>query len=125
AYYNEPSADDLRRLGFRLGDALVAAGLTCGDLGKPSWRCGGWPDRTHPEQDERGSVGDVRLRMIADRYLAVTTEVGIRCGYDQSLYLYEAAPDHGWRLIFQSEQDDYREGHYAPQFFLGVDVSRP
>jgi len=126
AYYNSPSPDDLRRLAYRLSDALAAAGLTCGIGGTPTWRCGGWPDKTHPEEDERGSVGDVRLRMIADRYLAVTTEVGVLCGFDQSLYLYDLAPDHrGWRLVFQSEQDDYRDGHYAPQEFLSIDVSQP
>lgn len=126
AFYNSPSPDDLRRLGYRLSDALVAAGLTCGVGGTPTRRCGGWPDKAHPDEDARGYIGNVRLRMIADRYLAVTTEVGVHCGYDQSLYLYDLTPDHrGWRLVFQSEQDDYRDGHYDPQVLLSVDVSQP
>jgi hypothetical protein len=120
-YYNELSPEDLTRLGHRLSDALKAADLTCRPPGAPTWRCGGYPEKG--DVDERGYVGEVRLRFIADRYLAVTTEVGVHCGNDQSLYLYEYMPQRRWRLVFQSEQDDYREGHYAPQIFTTVEVA--
>ena len=75
------------------------------------------------EENDRGYLGDVTLSYVDyDRYLAVQTNVGVRCGFDTSAYIYEWR-NGSWHLILQSEQDRYGENDYAPQNFLYVLVS--
>lgn len=113
--------DDLTDLGVRLSQALDSAGLTCGRLGKPDFRCGG---NSTEEENDRGYVDRVRItRFDDDRYLMVVTGVGVRCGFDQSAYLYEQGADHHWHLLMSVEQDRYSEREYEPENFLSIDVS--
>jgi hypothetical protein len=110
-YDTKPAADALNK-------ALKDAGLTCPDTPKVC---------DHPDApagfDARGYVGDVSLS-FAGRYLAVETSLGVRCGYDESVYLYARGDgDKGWRLVFQSEQDDYRDKVYRPLNISSVQVS--
>ena len=75
------------------------------------------------DENERGHIGDVRLSYLGyDRYLAVQTDVGVRCGFDTSAYIYEWR-NGGWRLVFKTERDAYDEKHYAPQNFISIDVA--
>jgi hypothetical protein len=55
--------------------------------------------------------------------MLVVTEVGVRCGFDQSAYVYKRGADHKWKLLLQSEQDNYGEHGYAPENFLSIGVS--
>jgi hypothetical protein len=115
-----PGPDDMVSLSERVNIALDAAGLTCGDI-SAAYRCAGgsagW-------DDERGYVGKVRIASLDyDRYMLVVTAVGIRCGFDESAYLYKRGSDHKWALLFESEQDDYRDKEYAAQHFLSIAVS--
>jgi hypothetical protein len=116
-----PSPDDLTALSQRLSDALKAANLTCGDEGTPGDRCGGKPTEFF---DARGFVGTVSVSALdGGRYMLAITEVGVRCGFDESVYIYRKGPDGHWTLMFQSEQDDYRDDKYDVQNFLAVEVS--
>lgn len=113
---NPPAQAD--RLSQRLSSELIAAGMTCGD--EPAGPC----QRTNATDfNARGFLGPVRVSYLDyGRYLLVTTEVGVLCGYDQSAYVY--GHDSGkWSLLFASEQDDYGDKHYSPQNFLRVQVS--
>lgn len=115
------SPDDLTDAARGMNAALDAAGLTCGREGDPAYRCTATPAQ---QETDRGYVGDIRLGLLGDgRYLTVVTGVGVRCGDDESAYIYQQRPDHGWRLLLASEQDRYGEQEYSPQNFLAIDVS--
>jgi hypothetical protein len=57
-------------------------------------------------------------------FLMITTAVGIgiRCGYDDSAYVYEWKANK-WQRIWESEQNDYSEAAYQPQTLHAVKVS--
>src|SRR3569833_1009468 len=115
------TADDLAPLAARMNAALDAAGLTCGDDRKPSYRCS-VPDNS--AEDFRGHVEGVRLALFdGDRYLLVVTGVGVSCGFDESAYIFEHRADRAWHLLLASEQNDYRNGHYHAQHLIAVNVS--
>jgi len=115
------TADDLAPLAARMNAALDAAGLTCGDDRKPSYRCS-VPDNS--AEDFRGHVEGVRLALFdGDRYLLVVTGVGVSCGFDESAYIFEQRADRAWHLLLASEQNDYRNGHYHAQHLIAVNVS--
>jgi hypothetical protein len=59
-----------------------------------------------------------------ERYVLVVTEVGVRCGFDQSAYVYEWRDDH-WRILTVAEQNNYDEKTYGPWNFLAIRVSTP
>ena len=115
-----PDAASLSALARQMDDALDKAQLTCGDFESEAYRCAG---PREGQQTERGYVGHVQLGLLDyGRYLLVVTGVGVLCGEDESAYLYK--PDaSGWKLVFASEQDDYRKGHYAVQNFTEIAVS--
>ena len=115
-----PAAGALGALSQRMSEALDHAELTCGAPAKTN-PCAGKSDY---QDDDRGYVGGVKLAS-ADygRYLLVTTSVGVRCGYDESLYVYKRGGDHKWALLLQSEQDRYGNDDYAPQNFISIQVS--
>lgn len=73
-----------------------------------------------------GEVDDVQVRWTlgATPWLEVTTRIGIDCMHDESLYLYEWAGS-AWNRRFQLEQNDYKPGHYNPQYFDHVELSAP
>jgi hypothetical protein len=117
----EPRPRDFERLNEQLNTKLEAAGLTCGDINSTTYRCEGGPLY---QDNERGYLGDVRLSSLDyGRYILAVTNVGVKCGYDESAYVYERGPDRRWKLLLQSEQDDYGVGRYTPQNFLSINVS--
>lgn len=116
-----PDPSELTLLSSRLNKRLEDERLTCGDVSKPSYRCAaGDPG----EDNERGYVGDVAISSLDyGRYVLVVTSVGVRCGFDQSAYIYARGPDHRWLLLLKTEQDNYDEKEYSPQDFLSIAVS--
>jgi hypothetical protein len=70
-----------------------------------------------------GFVDPVRLRREGE-FLTVQTSAGIRCGYDDSAYLY-AWEGKRWNRIFETEQNNYTKTGYRPQTIYAVHVSSP
>lgn len=117
-----PAPERLQAVAADFNRSLAAADLTCGDLPSDA-RCVDQSKQGGGEDDARGYVGDVALSSLEyGRYLLVETAVGVRCGYDQSAYVYEWR-DKAWRLLLQSEQDRYGKDEYQPQNFLSVEAS--
>lgn len=115
------TGEDLAPLAARMNAALYAAGLTCGRWGTPGYRCKALADSS---EDFRGYVEDVRLGLLdGDRYLVAITGVGVLCGFDESVYVFEQRPDHAWHLLLASEQNDYAKGRYKAQRLIAVNVS--
>jgi len=109
---------DVDRLAKELNQKLSSAGLMCGD--PSAQKCG---DGTPGDSFEpRGFVDDVHLSYLNSRYLLVRTNVGVLCGYDESAYVY-AWRENRWALFFETEQNDYRKGHYTPQNLFSVSIS--
>jgi hypothetical protein len=70
-----------------------------------------------------GFVDPVRLRREGE-FLTVQTSVGIRCGYDDSAYVYQWSGS-AWRKIFETEQNIYTKTAYHPQTIYAVQISPP
>jgi len=114
----ELTSEDLAVLSARLNTSLDAAGLLCGDDDSPANPCSGSPTAA---QNERGYVDGVSIGLLdGGRYLSVVTGVGIKCGYDQSAYIYKHGPSGRWTLLLATEQNNYGEGDYAPQMFVSI-----
>jgi hypothetical protein len=97
----------------QLNDELRRAELFCGSSSKTP--C--------PESSELGFLGPVVLDMKRGAFLVVRTAVGIQlCGYDESAYAYQSSETQ-WRRFWQSEQNDYDEGKYFPQWLHEVLIS--
>ena len=112
---------DLNAAAARISKALDDAKLTCGDFNAPDYRCDTGPTA---EENERGFVDAVQLQAFDHgRYVMLITGVGVRCGFDQSAYLYEQDAGRHWRLRMQVETDAYGKKTYAPQNFQTVAVS--
>jgi len=114
---------DFAALTRQLNEALSAAQLTCGNAQTARKRCEEKLGGEATEPDARGYLGDVAMSLAnAGRYLVVKTDVGVRCGFDESAYVYERRGAQ-WQLLLASEQDRYGEKEYSPQNFLAIDVS--
>ena len=110
ARFGETGDEDA--LNRELQEALGNAGMFC-------------PDGC--VQTALGYVDQVRVRRERE-FLTVQTSVGIACGYDDSAYVYEWAPDGSggaWRRIFETEQNNYTRTGYLPQTIYAVQVSPP
>ena len=70
-----------------------------------------------------GFVDMVRLQRTGE-FLVVKTSVGIRCGYDDSAYVYRWNGAK-WQRIFETEQDVYTKAGYRPQTLYDVQISPP
>ena len=104
-----------------LNRSLSAAGVTCGEPGATTYRCASDPMVT---ENDRGYLEDVQIRFLPDgEHLLVVTGVGVKCGFDQSVYVYDEGLDHKWRLLLASEQDRYGADEYTPQNFMSIDVA--
>jgi hypothetical protein len=75
--------------------------------------------------DQLSSAGEITMqRPSTDKtFLAVITRVGIQCGYDESVYLYEWKDR--WVRRLESEQNDYAEKAHKPQRLEQVLLSDP
>jgi hypothetical protein len=73
-----------------------------------------------------GFVDQVRLRRDGE-FLTVLTSVGIRCGYDDSAYVYRFITEPGigqkWTRVFETEQNVYTKTGYRPQTIYAVQIS--
>jgi hypothetical protein len=107
-------------LAQRLNTALHDSNLECDTPKDPDGkRC----DSRDGFFNAKGYAGPITIeRRDLYRYLVVTTRVGFNCGYDESAYIYVWRTG-GWKLLLQSEQDDYRNKHYAPQNFVTIELS--
>jgi len=72
------------------------------------------------DQNFTGLLGEVRVEWKPG-LLVVITSVGILCEFDESAYGYKNV-DGKWQRVWQSEQDDYSEDHYASQFISDLHV---
>ncbi len=107
----------------QLNAAIEASGLICNDDQPGRTPCIDKSSGEAMQQDARGYLGGVGLSWKGyGRYLVLTADVGVRCGYDESAYIYEWR-DKRWQLLLQTEQDRYGEKEYAPQNFISIDVS--
>lgn len=70
-----------------------------------------------------GFIDTVRLRHTGE-FLVIRTSVGIRCGYDDSAYVYQWIGTT-WQRIFETEQDVYTKTGYRPQTIYDVQISPP
>jgi hypothetical protein len=96
----------------QLNEDLSRAGLLCDSTSEV--RCRDW--------SELGFLGRVRFEMKWG-LLVVRTAVGIQqCGFDESAYIYESVEGR-WRELWHSEQNDYEEGKYLPQWLEEVLIS--
>ena len=102
-----PSGQD-RTLLATLHAGLRDAQLFCADECVPSYL---------------GFVDDVQIQRERE-FLIVQTGVGIRCGYDESAYVYTWSGS-AWRRLFSSEQNVYTKDRYQPQTIHGVHISEP
>jgi hypothetical protein len=114
--------DDPKVFSDRLNAALKAARLTCvwndKQCEEPPGAAPGFA-----QENARGYLSDVSASYLEFRhYLAVKTNVGVRCGFDESAYIYEWR-EKSWHLLLQTEQDRYDDKHYAPQNFLAIKAS--
>jgi hypothetical protein len=108
---------DYGALARRLTGELDAAGLTCGLAQAAAYPCA-----STGEEDDRGYLGAVRIgTTLEERYLFVVTAVGVRCGYDESAYLYEYREGSGWTRLLSIEEADYG-ARYTPRDFVSLDV---
>jgi hypothetical protein len=73
------------------------------------------------DQDELGYLAEIQLDPLAGSrgWLVLGTRVGIACGEDESVYLYERVADR-WLRRFESEQNQYGEDRYNPQDDIDV-----
>jgi hypothetical protein len=101
-------SDNERALLAALHDGIRDAKLFCEDECNPSYL---------------GFVDDVQIRRERE-FLVVHTSVGIRCGYDESAYLYNWSGS-AWKRFFSLEQDVYTKQRYLPQTIHSVQVSEP
>ena len=117
-----PDSGSLKQLAAQLTEKLDKASLTCGDLESPSYRCKGVDDFF---ETERGYVGPVQLGTLysgSTQFLLLITGVGVQCGQDESVYIYQPEANR-WKLVVESEQDDYRRGVYSVQNVTEVALS--
>jgi hypothetical protein len=70
-----------------------------------------------------GFIDTVRMRRNGE-FLTVRTSAGIRCGYDDSAYVYQW-DGQKWARFFETEQDVYTKTGYRPQTIYDVQISPP
>lgn len=93
-----PRSGDTESFAEALNAEIAAADLGCVDANAPGYdRC------TSPgEFDARGYLGVVVIDLLHG-LLIVQAETGVRCGFDESLYVYEFVKNR-WRLLLDASQ---------------------
>lgn len=105
-----------------LNRALESAGLVCAQREGQSVKCTE-SMQSGSDFDARGYLGPLELKYLEYRhFLMLRTRTGIRCGYDESAYVYQT-DGKNWRPILATEQDRYDEKSYHPQSIEAVKVS--
>jgi hypothetical protein len=84
------------------------------------------PHRSHDTDSDL--LGDLDIEFSRPEgeptWLAMSTLVGIPCGFDRSSYLYEWRDDR-WNRRFSLEANDYRRDQYGPEESVELRVSPP
>lgn len=98
-----------------LNEALETAGVFCEDY-------------TRCILTSIGSLDQVRVHRERE-LLVILTSTGIRCGFDDSAYVYQAraaspAEPLKWTRVWELEQNTYTEAGYLPQLIHGLRISR-
>jgi hypothetical protein len=107
-------ADEEVVLAFQLNQELRDAKLACDYHAATSVApC--------PDQTLVGYIGEIAIHRDGG-FLIVETAVGIQCGTDGSAYIYEWKNER-WQRIWETEQNDYSEKRYLPQWLLAVLIS--
>jgi hypothetical protein len=109
-----PRDGDEGELQRKLNPQLRDAGLFCGEDAADRNPC---PDLW----TLNGFLSDLTLRR-SGVFLILQTGIGIECGFDESAYLY-AWSNEGWRRVWQTEQNTYKEKEYKPQTIRAVLIS--
>src|SRR5688572_1609546 len=91
-----PENGDITALSRQVYDDLRAARLFCED----------YNTQCHPTA--LGFVDEVLIDRNGE-FLVVQTALGIRCGYDESIYVYRRSGS-AWQRIWDYEQNDYTQG---------------
>ena len=92
-------------------------------------------DQNKAEQQTRALCLTEALNLLGDvtpirvshpkgdgKWIQLIVGVGILCGYDESLYLYEWS-DRAWNRRYELEQNDYGKDQYLPRIYDGAEVS--
>jgi hypothetical protein len=108
-----PPRGDEAALQIALNAELRAAGLVCGYADTHEKRCG--------SGSFLGYIGEIQI-FRRQQFLLWRSRVGIECGFDDSVYLYQHATA-GWQGAWQNEQNNYTEDGYLPQLLVGLDVA--
>ena len=118
-------ADAAAGLGDQLNKRLREAGLECDSTDDPQGkRCEGRDDADFMF-NALGYAGDLKfVWTVPHNYLALITALGIGCGYDESVYVYQHQDD-GWHRLLDSERDTYTAEAYKPQNVNDVLISQP
>jgi hypothetical protein len=78
--------------------------------------------------DDSDRLGDLDIAFSRPKgeptWLQMSTDVGIPCGFDRSVYLYEWH-ENRWNRRFAMEANDYRKSEYGPQQSIELEVSVP
>lgn len=87
------------------------AEIAAADLGCVAVQAPGYNRCTSPGAlDARGYVGLVGVDLVRD-VLIVQAEIGVVCGFDETVYAYEWAKDR-WRLLLDTSQKPDSQGVY-------------
>jgi hypothetical protein len=108
-----PPVGDEGALQVALNSELRAAGLVCGYEDTLEKHCGG--------ESFLGYIGEIKI-FRREQFLFWRSRIGIECGFDDSVYLYQHAKA-GWQRAWQNEQNHYTEDGYLPQLLVGLDVA--
>jgi len=108
-----PRTDDTAALTATLNAAVAAADLACADTKPPGYdRC--TSPSARDELDARGYLGRVDVGTVRD-LLIVKTELGVACGFDQTVYVYEWANGRWRRMMDTAQRPDAAGGYLAEQ----------
>lgn len=82
--------------------------------------------KEYGDQSNSGHVAPFKLARVegAPGWMQLAIGIGIGCGYDESNYLY-AWNGTSWIRRLDSEQSDYAEDRYKPQYYVQVAMSQP
>jgi hypothetical protein len=83
------------------------------------------PVREDKEMDFLGGMGVEFSRPTGElAWLQMSTVLGVQCGSDRSVYLYEWR-ENRWNRRFAMEIDDYQKDRYGPKNSVELQVSAP
>lgn len=113
-----PEKGDVRDVGRKLTAEIAAADLACEDTRPPGYnRCA-----SPGTLDARGYLGLIEVVELQG-FLIVQAEVGVACGFDETVYIYERTKA-GWRRLFDTAQKSDTTGRYIAEQVQLVSFAR-